>query len=171
MDPYLESSVLWSDFHCSLAARIQRQLNPLLQPDYYATLAPYVTYDLADFGDLLKNRPDIAMRQPAPGNVAQRPGPAITPAPVKAFVPSELDLTLLTVEIRTVSAGELVTVIAILSPINKRPGHEAHDEYLRKRRDLLRSSVHLIEIDLLRGGCGVGAVGPTGQLLCAAGPR
>ncbi|NUQ66236.1 MAG: DUF4058 family protein, partial [Pirellulales bacterium] len=36
-------------------------------------------------------------------------------------------------------------------PVNKRPGHEAHEEYLRKRRELLRSGAHLIEIDLLRG--------------------
>src|SRR5207244_612978 len=42
--------------------------------------------------------------------------------------------------------------IEILPPVNKRPGHEAHEEYLRKRRDLFRSSVHLLEIDLLRGG-------------------
>src|SRR5439155_10971133 len=46
----------------------------------------------------------------------------------------------------------LVTVIEILSPTNKRPGQEAREEYLRKRRDLLRSYVHFLEIDLLRGG-------------------
>lgn len=48
--------------------------------------------------------------------------------------------------------GLLVTAIEILSPVNKRPGHEAFAAYRRKRRDLLRSSVHLLEIDLLRAG-------------------
>jgi hypothetical protein len=43
-------------------------------------------------------------------------------------------------------------VIEILSPVNKRPGHEAAQEYQRKRRDILRSSIHLLEIDLLRAG-------------------
>ena len=47
---------------------------------------------------------------------------------------------------------QLVTVIEILSPSNKRAGHEDCVEYRRKRRDLLRSSTHLMEIDLLRGG-------------------
>ncbi len=45
-----------------------------------------------------------------------------------------------------------MTAIEILSPVNKQPGREAQDEYLRKRRELLRSSVHFIEIDLLREG-------------------
>lgn len=46
----------------------------------------------------------------------------------------------------------LVTSIEILSPVNKRPSHEAYHEYRRKRRELLRSEMHLIEIALLRGG-------------------
>lgn len=45
-----------------------------------------------------------------------------------------------------------MTAIEILSPVNKQPSHEAYGDYLRKRRDLLRSTVHLIEINLLRGG-------------------
>jgi len=40
----------------------------------------------------------------------------------------------------------------IFSPANKRSGHQDRAEYLRKRRDLLLSSAHLVEIDLLRGG-------------------
>ena len=46
---------------------------------------------------------------------------------------------------------QLVTAIEILSPFNKRAG-EGIDDYRRKRTCLLRSSVHLIEIDLLRRG-------------------
>jgi hypothetical protein len=56
------------------------------------------------------------------------------------------------VEIRETDTGLLVTAIEILSPVNKRPGHEAFDTYQRKRRDLLRTDVNLMEIDLLRGG-------------------
>ena len=56
------------------------------------------------------------------------------------------------VEILTTDEEQLVTIIEILSPANKRPGHETALEYRRKRRDLFRSSAHLIEIDLLRGG-------------------
>jgi len=67
-------------------------------------------------------------------------------------VPLEISIQLDWVEIRSTEAEQLITVIEILSPVNKRPGHEAFLDYQRKRRELLRSSVHLMEIDLLRGG-------------------
>jgi hypothetical protein len=41
-------------------------------------------------------------------------------------------------------------VIELLSPSNKRPGDD-REQYLAKRRVLLRSDVHFVEIDLLRG--------------------
>ena len=41
-------------------------------------------------------------------------------------------------------------VIEVLSPSNKRSG-EDREPYLAKRRELLKSPAHLVEIDLLRG--------------------
>jgi hypothetical protein len=68
------------------------------------------------------------------------------------MIAMELPLRLFTVEILEAGTLQLVTAIEILSPVNKQPGRDAHDEYLRKRRELLRSSAHIIEIDLLRQG-------------------
>jgi hypothetical protein len=45
----------------------------------------------------------------------------------------------------------VVTVLELLSPGNKAPG-VGHEEYVRKRGQLLRSDIHLLEIDLLRSG-------------------
>jgi hypothetical protein len=67
-------------------------------------------------------------------------------------IPWEMPLMLDQVEILTAKEGQRVTVIEILSPSNKRLSHDDGQEYQRKRRELLRSSVHLIEIDLLRAG-------------------
>ena len=53
-------------------------------------------------------------------------------------------------EIRDRLGRELVTVIELLSPSNKRAGAD-REAYLAKRRELLRSTAHLVEIDLLRG--------------------
>jgi hypothetical protein len=64
----------------------------------------------------------------------------------------EIPLRLHRVEVRATDQQQLVTVIESLSPVNKRPGHQAHLAYHRKRRNLLHSEVHLLEIDLLRGG-------------------
>ncbi len=54
------------------------------------------------------------------------------------------------VEIRDRLGRQLVTAIEILSPTNKRG--VGRGEYLKKRRRLLRSEAHLVEIDLLRAG-------------------
>jgi Protein of unknown function (DUF4058) len=55
------------------------------------------------------------------------------------------------VEIRDRQTRELVTVIELLSPSNKRPGPD-REQYLAKRRRLFASWVNLVEIDLLRAG-------------------
>jgi Protein of unknown function (DUF4058) len=53
-------------------------------------------------------------------------------------------------EVRNSHGRDLVTVIELLSPSNKRAGDD-REQYLAKRRELLRSPAHLVEIDLLRG--------------------
>jgi len=55
------------------------------------------------------------------------------------------------VEVRTAPDRELVAVIELLSPTNKRAGRA---DYLAKRRALMAQTIHLIEIDLLlEGAC------------------
>jgi len=46
----------------------------------------------------------------------------------------------------------LVTVIELLSPANKQRGNIGWHLYLRKRREIFYSKVHLVELDLLRSG-------------------
>ncbi len=53
-------------------------------------------------------------------------------------------------EVRDREGREVVTVIELLSPSNKRAGDD-RESYLAKRSELLRSPAHLVEIDLLRG--------------------
>jgi hypothetical protein len=56
------------------------------------------------------------------------------------------------VEIVALGAPEqVVTAIEVLSPSNKTPG-DGREEYRRKQARYLRSTVHLLEIDLLRAG-------------------
>jgi hypothetical protein len=71
---------------------------------------------------------------------------------VESLIPLEIPLRLHRVEIRATASQQLVAVVEILSPVNKRPSHDAYLAYQRKRRDILRSEVHLLELDLLRGG-------------------
>ncbi len=54
-------------------------------------------------------------------------------------------------EIREVATKQVVTVIEVLSPTNKRFG-KGRVAYEQKRREVLGSRTHLVEIDLLRSG-------------------
>jgi hypothetical protein len=158
MDPFIEQPDMWMDFHNSLATEIQGQLNSEIQPKYFAGLNSYVTYEVIDLYlarpvDRYAVRPDVDIWQAGSTvGVREMAIEPFTPAPVKSAVPMEVPMELLGLEIRMTTSRQLVTVIEILSPVNKRPGHPALDDYLRKRGDILRSGAHFVEIDLLRGG-------------------
>ncbi|MEW5987365.1 MAG: DUF4058 family protein [Chloroflexota bacterium] len=154
MDPYIESSTMWGDFHNDLAAEMRAELNKTIQPRYVARLIPYVTYDAIEVGQTYRIWPDVGVWQ-SPSTESWTGGGTATlvaSSPVESLVEVEMPLRLHRVEIRTVDNSILVTAIEILLPVNKRPLHQACLSYLQKRRAILRSGVHLLEIDLLRGG-------------------
>ncbi len=153
MDPYIEDPEVWSDFHSGLAAEIRETLNQNLRPRYVARMTPYVTYESLELTRPYGIRPDVGVWRPkAPmgGGVAE--ALAVKPAPAGSRIPQDVPLRLYTVEIHATTTMELVTAIEILSPANKKRGAQAFDDYLRKRRDLFRSSAHVMEIDLTRFG-------------------
>jgi Protein of unknown function (DUF4058) len=153
MDPYIEGPGIWQDFHSDFAAEIRTALNRTIRPRYIAALTAYATYDVVEIARPRAFSPDVAISQPQPPRgEAPTAVATLTRAPAINRVPLELPIRLHRVEVRTTRDETLVTAIEILSPVNKRPGHEAYDEYQRKRRRILADSVHLIEIDLLRGG-------------------
>jgi hypothetical protein len=153
MDPFIESRRIWSDFHLDLATEIRAHLNARIQPGYYATAVTYVTYDVIEVAQSRPRAvsPDVSgwrtdLHVPTPGTIA-----VIDPPLAQSAVPLEVPMRLANVEVREAGTNTLVTAIEILSPINKRSGRE-RQKYLRKRRELLRSEVHVMELDLLRGG-------------------
>jgi hypothetical protein len=64
---------------------------------------------------------------------------------------------LLSVEIRDVAQRRLVTIIEILSPVNKRG--EGMRDYAERCMELLRTRTHLLELDLLRQGTRIHLLG------------
>lgn len=160
MDPYIETSRIWSDFHSDLAGEIRAELNRSIRPNYFAALTPYVTYDTVEITHTQSHGmyPDVGVWQNPPaqstttGSQVSAVTELVETTPIQSVVSMELPIELFSVEIRTANEETLVTSIEILSPVNKRSGHDAHIDYLRKRRDILRSSAHLLEIDLLRAG-------------------
>ncbi len=153
MNPYLEHPNIWEDFHQNLAAEIQTQLAPQIEPRYFAGLTPHVTYEEVTIQEQPRNiKPDVSVWRTSDASPMAGVMEAIAPPPIVAPVAFELPLKLWSVEIRETELGALITSIEILSPVNKRPNHEAYKSHQRKRRDLMRAAVNLLEIDLLRGG-------------------
>lgn len=154
MDPYLEAAELWEDVHANLATELRAQLQPQLVPRYVAVLTPYVTYEDIAIGEISAIKPDVAVQLLQPDARASA-GPATSAAPLlglSSIAEPEVPAKAQRIEVRQVRDEALVTVIEILSPANKRAGTESFETYQRKRRDLLRSPAHLLELDLLRRG-------------------
>jgi hypothetical protein len=158
MDPYLEGE-LWQEFHETLATEIRRQLLKVLPPKYVALLAKRYVLHRPSVGLLTLPEdqrviyPDVHVAHTPPrlaeAVVAYEVGVMTPPAgQLASLVPEEVPV--MSVEVRDVANRRLVTVIEILSPVNKMG--EGAMEYADKRLALMGTSVHLLEIDLLRRG-------------------
>lgn len=150
MDPYLEGS-LWQSVHLQLSMEIARQLAPKLRPRCLALTPERFVYESPDDVAITTRSvcPDIGVRESGrPGTVAGGGGVAVAPLRIATQMP--VAVPHVSVEIRDTANRQLVTGIEVLSPSNKRG--EGRLEYLAKRRHLLLSTAHLMEIDLLREG-------------------
>jgi hypothetical protein len=148
MDPYLEDRNFWRGFHHHLAEFIHDFLNQTLSARYYADIEIRIVQE--EIGISTTSRyPDVSIveRRPYASQAVAVAAPA-SPIKREVIIPGESKLR--SVRVLTVEDHRLVTAIEILSPINKR-GVELK-KYRRKRSNILQASVHLVEIDLLRGG-------------------
>lgn len=160
MDPYLEDPAIWRGFHHGLAEEIRARLNMSLEPKYYADVDVHTLFEEVHVGKAKPIIPDVAIvAQPFAfaGGTATAVAvaePTEVVAPVRRMV-KVTPVTLRAVHIYITETNELITSIELLSPYNKRSPGLA--EYRNKRSKLLASNVHLVEIDLLRGGQRVGS--------------
>ena len=80
--------------------------------------------------------------------------------PLRVQLPIPLDVKKHYLEMREVATKELITVIEVLSPANKRSG-KGRSIYEAKRSKILTSMTNLIEIDVLRLGQPMEMIGAT----------
>ena len=149
MDPYLEGD-LWTSVHIDLCAEIARQLAPKLRPKYVVLSTRRVILAPPDETEQGREHrfPDVGVLTAGPPSTS--PPAAVVTAPL--ILPADFPEPIphVSLEIRDVARRRLVTCIEVLSPTNKSgPGRE---EYAGKRFQILSSSAHLLEIDLLRPG-------------------
>jgi hypothetical protein len=153
MDPFVEHDE-WEDFHARFNTAVSDFLSPRVEPRYVVRVERRVYVQYRDEPDTLR-RADVAVLLTEGREESwHSPVPAATAtlAPVECLLemPEEIRETYLVVRLR--GTREVVTVLELLSPRNKRPASDGRREYLEKRDEVLQSLAHLVELDLLRAG-------------------
>jgi hypothetical protein len=151
MNPYLEQADVWTDFHDRLVPVIAESLGEQVTPNYIVKLQGQLyVHEIAEEKPRIRGRADVSL-VPGEAQGAMQTNTATLEKPTAVQL-VDVDMErIASVEIRGRVNLELVTVIELLSPANKY-SHADREQYLSKRHRLLGSAVHLIEIDLLRGG-------------------
>jgi hypothetical protein len=151
MDPYLEHPALWPDLHNSLLAAIRDAVAPHVAPRYYVALERRTYILKPDDLVVFIGRPDVAVVRRQEAVTSPPPRPAAASAVLEVDVPMADEVQEVFVEVREVTTGQCVTVLELLSPVNKLTGR-GRDTYTEKRTEILRTRTSLVEVDLLRAG-------------------
>lgn len=153
MDPYLERDALWPDVHNAFCLRLRAALNCDLPPGYVARVEERLIVEASEYASDSRGRQRIG--DVTVGDVGREVTPNAPNGSTGVTVAVEIPVLSepkreVYIEIRDSRTGDLVTLIEILSPTNKRPNSH-RNEFLQNRDEILQSTIHYVEIDLLRG--------------------
>lgn len=152
MDPLIEASGLWHDFHGTFIHSWRDAIMAALPDDYVARTDERLTISEVASERVGHFSPDIAVSQTGlPRSVGPRAssrGALLEPEIIPVILEEETRETF--IEIYRLADERLVTVVELLSPSNKDSCDRS--QYLAKRNSILRQQVHLVELDLLLGG-------------------
>lgn len=127
MNPYLESSVYWLEIHTWLIVEIARNLNPQLQPKYCAAVETRVYVDepptvaLVDILDATLYQKDKPTSEQADLSANESSVATVT-KPKRVTLPMPYEVTERYLETKDLASKQVVAVLELLSPANKRPG-------------------------------------------------
>lgn len=158
MDPYLEDPARWPGVHQSLMTYLRDAIQPHIRPRYTAVIAerPCGSERVYVATQGRNIYPDVFVVQRPMREQAEAYGTATAATPVEVASPWIYKKLLEPrrvpyIEILQHDIGEVVTVIEVLSPVNKVDG-DGRDQYLKKQAEILSSRASLVEIDLLGVG-------------------
>ena len=167
MNPYLESARLWPGVHNLIIAEMHHYLRRRVPFRYFVIME-----ERAGIG--IHPPPEPAYRYIKPDlgitDVGGRPGlaadavarPETDGDAVPVLVPFRETVSEWYITISDRNSDELVTILEVLSPSNKRSG-EGRIQYEDKRNSIFESSTHLVEVDLVRQGQPMPAQGYDGD--------
>lgn len=155
MDPFLEDPQLWPDVHHALISMAREFLNIAIGPKYYVRVEERVYITNEDDPGRSMLIPDLRI-----GERPERKDWSVPPQDAAVEVAEPVVITTLLddeiheprLEVIDRQTRHLVTVLEIVSPSNKVAASHGRASYQQKRREVLDSPCHWVEIDLLRSG-------------------
>ncbi len=159
MDPYIETQK-WEDFYTRFISALGDAIVASVRPKYVVDVERRVYLETKDIQTpyqsfvadavVLTRQTIPRMQSDSAQPVAVLEANHVEPTRCTIPFPDEHRETFIT--IRHATTRNVVTIIELLSPTNKRPGTDGHQTYNDKLTELLKTGVHVIELDLLRGG-------------------
>jgi Protein of unknown function (DUF4058) len=146
MNPYMEERAAWAGVHLLILGNVAQQISAQVRPRYRVHVERYMMIG----EDINRFRPDLQVKKQADNSPIRPATLTATAAALSTQVlpyqedkeaPAHLEIV--------TKEGEIITVIEVLSPINKEGEYKA---YLNKRHQLLKAGVNVVELDLLREG-------------------
>jgi len=152
MDPFIESQK-WEDFHTSFVTGIRDALVSRLRPKYVIGVEQRVYLERRELEEPARSFiADVGVASTQFDSPAAVSAVHVAREPKTCTLPWPEEHRESYLVIRRPHASEVITVIELLSPTNKRPGADGRQVYLEKRMELTQTRTHLVELDLLRGG-------------------
>ncbi|MGF1602305.1 MAG: DUF4058 family protein [Thermosynechococcaceae cyanobacterium] len=153
MNPYLENPTTWPNLHSRLIVAIANLLAPQIRPKYRVVVEEAVYKRDQQEQAVFIGVPDASIRSSGAAAVqasALPEGNIAVAGPIQVTLPLPTTLRQRYLEIRSLQVSDVIAVIEVLSPVNKRGA--GRQKYENKRLEILESATHLIEIDLLHMG-------------------
>ncbi len=152
MDPYLENPAGWPDVHHLLISSIGDALMSCIAPRYYVNIEERVYLMGDDDPARFVLVPDLRIGL-NPSKPPMRNGGGLAVAePVEVITMLDHEIRESRLMVVDATNREVVTAIEVLSPTNKVIEGAGWKSYRSKRREILDSGTHFVEIDLLREG-------------------
>jgi hypothetical protein len=151
MNPYLESSHFWADFHATFIPALRAALTAKVAPAYFVGVQEHVYIHEPEDKRLL-GVPDVDIAYATTSKKrSSGKGTATVPAPATVTIPQLRKRKVGYLQVVDGKDRSVITVIELLKPSNKYAGAD-RDKYLTKRLELFATQVNFVELDFLRGG-------------------
>jgi hypothetical protein len=160
MDPFLEDVRYFPDLHGRFHVHLSELLQSLLPAPYFAVVNERLLVEVEnEYHRHIEPDTDVLISSLS-GSEADAGGSLAVSfqtrtEPIIVTVAESEPASEKFVEIRTRDASgdeRVVTTVELLSISNKTAGSFGREAYLKKQSEVIRSGIHLIEIDLLRSG-------------------